>query len=593
MSANADNKDSASPNALERGDAPIATPTSPVADATQQPDSGLRNRKEPLPTSYPPSSPVSPAVRTGTQRTGTTALNSPLDASALTEERKHSKRKLSYWQALLKPKKKVGSTPTWSSSLRAIVFASWLNILLVFIPVSWALHFAIDNDTVIFVTAFLAIIPLASLLGFATEELSLRVGETLGGLLNATLGNAVELIISIIALTKCQLRVVQASLIGSILSNLLLVLGMCFFAGGTKFATQGFLLSAAQLNSSLLTLSVVAVLIPATFHAALTTSGDQTNEGTITTDSEGDRILKMSRGVSIILLFIYGCNLAYQLWSHAHLYESKEAGGVQKSVKYPDSVRLPHWNGSKRSLKGSTEALNGVTAASNVLAGVTASTTGPVDGEAAGRPSMSESHHTGPQHVAVSSDGHLLASIPEPEAEGEDDGEEVEEPQISVIAATVLLIVVTVLVAFTAEFLVDSINGLVDNSPLSQEWVGLILLPIVGNAAEHVTAVTVSVKDKLDLSIGVAVGSSIQISLLVIPFMVVLGWIIGKPLTLLFDPFEAVVLFLTVITVNYVVADGQSNWLEGMILMCLYVVIATALWFYPGNDPASRLLTCS
>ncbi|KAG8909242.1 hypothetical protein FRC01_007059, partial [Tulasnella sp. 417] len=123
--------------------------------------------------------------------------------------------------------------------------------------------------------------------------------------------------------------------------------------------------------------------------------------------------------------------------------------------------------------------------------------------------------------------------------------------------------------------------------------VGLILLPIVGNAAEHLTAVTVSVKDKLDLSIGVAVGSSIQISLLVIPFIVILGWIIGKPLTLLFDPFEAVVLFLTVITVNYVVADGQSNWLEGMILMCLYVVIAVALWFYPGNDPASRLLTCS
>jgi len=174
---------------------------------------------------------------------------------------------------------------------------------------------------------------------------------------------------------------------------------------------------------------------------------------------------------------------------------------------------------------------------------------------------------------------------------GVDDEEEI--PQISMSAAIALLVADTVLVAITAEFLVDSINGVVASTPLSQEWVGLILLPIVGNAAEHVTAVTVSVKDKLDLSIGVAVGSSIQIALLVIPFMVVLSWIIGKPLTLLFDPFEAVVLFLTVITVNYVVADGQSNWLEGMILMCLYAVIAVALWFYPGSDPASTLLQCT
>ncbi|KAG8985665.1 hypothetical protein FRB90_004517 [Tulasnella sp. 427] len=578
MSAAADNN----PNVLERGDAP----TTPVADTQQQPESQVRNRKDGAATTYPPS----PTTRTGTQRTagGTTLLNSPVDGDA---DRKRSKRRLSYWQALLKPKKKVGNTPTMASSLKAIVFASWLNILLVFIPVSWALHFTIHNETVIFVTAFLAIIPLAKLLGFGTEELALRVGETLGGLLNATLGNAVELIISIIALTKCQLRVVQASLVGSILSNLLLVLGMCFFAGGTKFATQGFLVSAAQLNSSLLTLSVVAVLIPATFHAALSNSNEQTNEGNISTNSEGDRILKMSRGVSVILLFIYGCNLTYQLWSHAHLYDSKEPTNAQKSVKYPESVRLPHWHGDKKSTK-SNEALSAVSPISPGPNGT--ARTGTIEGETAGRASMSESHHSG-RH----SNRQLIPEVREPqqeeaeEAEAEEEDEEVEEPQLSVVAAVALLVAVTVLVAFTAEFLVDSINGLVDNSPLSQEWVGLILLPIVGNAAEHVTAVTVSVKDKLDLSIGVAVGSSIQISLLVIPFIVVLAWIIGKPLTLLFDPFEAVVLFLTVITVNYVVADGQSNWLEGMILMCLYVIIAVALWFYPGNDPASQLLTCN
>jgi len=146
-----------------------------------------------------------------------------------------------------------------------------------------------------------------------------------------------------------------------------------------------------------------------------------------------------------------------------------------------------------------------------------------------------------------------------------------------------LLAVITVLVAVTAEWLVDSINGLTASGKIKQEFVGLILLPIVGNAAEHVTAVTVSVKDKLNLSLGVAVGSSIQIALFVIPFIVVLGWILGKPMSLLFDPYESIALFLSVLTVNYVVQDGKSNWLEGMILMCLYVIIALTFWYYPGS----------
>jgi len=117
-------------------------------------------------------------------------------------------------------------------------------------------------------------------------------------------------------------------------------------------------------------------------------------------------------------------------------------------------------------------------------------------------------------------------------------------------------------------------------------------LPIVGNAAEHVTAVTVSVKDKLNLSLGVAVGSSIQIALFVIPFIITIGWIMGRPLTLLFDPYESVSLFLAVLTVNYAVQDGTSNWLEGMILMCLYLILGVTFWFYPGSDPSGVLATC-
>jgi len=153
---------------------------------------------------------------------------------------------------------------------------------------------------------------------------------------------------------------------------------------------------------------------------------------------------------------------------------------------------------------------------------------------------------------------------------------------------------VTVLVAFTAEFLVSSINGVTTQHNISEEWVGLILLPIVGNAAEHVTAVTVSVKDKLDLSIGVAVGSSIQIALFVIPLLIIIAWGMDKPLSLLFNPFESVVLFLSVLIVNYTVQDSRANWLEGWLLMSVYLIIAVSFWFYPANlTPEDQLLACT
>jgi len=402
--------------------------------------------------------------------------------------------------------------------------------LLVCIPVSWALHFALPNSyTLVFVFSFLAIIPLAKLLAFATDELSLRVGETLAGLLNATLGNAVELIVAIIALVKCELRIVQSSLIGSILSNLLLVLGMCFFAGGTRFSEQGFGMSATQLNSSLLTLSVIGILIPATFNVVAVTMNlfpDPTTE-------QAD-ILKVSRGAAIVLLFIYLSYLVFQLFSHKNLYDDTDVNAKPATVHYPKKEKSPQPEPSHSS-------------SSDVEAG-------PVD-----------------------------PTNPPEEAE--------EKPQLSVVVTVILLASVTVLVAVTAEWLVDSINGLASSGSISKEFIGLILLPIVGNAAEHVTAVTVSVKDKLTLSLGVAVGSSIQIGLFVVPFIVILGWILQKPMSLLFDPFESIVLFLSVITVNYVVQDGKSNWLEGMILMCLYVIIAVVFWFYPGTQLPAHL-TC-
>ncbi|KAI0049792.1 calcium/proton exchanger [Auriscalpium vulgare] len=453
-----------------------------------------------------------------------------------------------------KPEHKIGDAPSAWGSFVSIAKSSWLNLLLVFIPLSWAFHWAKMDDTLIFVFSFLAIIPLAKLLAFATDELSMRVGQTLAGLLNATLGNAVELIVAIIALTKCELSVVQSSLIGSVLSNLLLVLGMCFFAGGMRFSEQGFGMSATQLNSSLLFLSVIGLLIPAAFHIAVQPSTDTSDP--FSDPQEGARILKISHGTAIIMLFIYACYLVFQLFSHKNLYEDANA---PKSIPF-------NWNRDTRTFDSPEKAAEPNQAI--VHTGVES---------AAASPAMT-------QRVGTARTGDA--------EQGPVEEEEVEKPSMSVPMTIALLAAVTVLVALTAEFLVDSINGLTEKGGISKEFVGVILLPIVGNAAEHVTAVTVSVKDKLTLSLGVAVGSSIQIALFVIPFIVTLGWMLDKPLTMLFDPLQSVVLFLAVLAVNYATADGRSNWLEGMILMCLYLILALVFWFYPGVNPSDTLLQC-
>ncbi|KAJ7135717.1 Sodium/calcium exchanger protein-domain-containing protein [Mycena epipterygia] len=432
-----------------------------------------------------------------------------------------------FFRSLLKPADELGPIPGVKDSLRAIAFSSFLNFFLLCIPACWALHWAAPNqNAAIFFTGFVAIIPLAKLLAFATDELSLRVGQALAGLINATLGNVVELIVAVIALRQCELSIVQSSLIGSILSNLVLVLGMCFFCGGVKFSEQGFAAGAAQLNSSLLTLSVVAVLLPAAYQMTQKTDGSAGAAAAMQA-----QILKFSHGIAIILLFIYVCYLRFQLVSHTEMYQD-DSDDIAKSTLYKRRTPIEEDKAELDTLPQTAE----------------------------------------PQ------------SIEEPENES---------PQMNGWVCLGLLIVVTVLVAVTAEFLVGSINGLTASGVITKEFVGIILLPIVGNAAEHVSAVTVSVKDKLTLSMSVAVGSSIQIALFVIPFTVVVAWGMGKPMTLLFDPYEAVCLFLAVLTVNYVVQDGKSNWLEGMILMCLYVILATLFFFYPGIPIAEHFAACT
>ncbi|KAI9678860.1 MAG: hypothetical protein M1817_005920 [Caeruleum heppii] len=366
------------------------------------------------------------------------------------------------------------------------LFSNYVNVLLVFVPlgiIAGATHW---NPTTVFILNFLAIIPLAALLSFATEELSAKLGQTIGGLMNATFGNAVELIVSIVALKNGEIRIVQSSMLGSILSNILLVLGCCFLAGGYGRQEQKFNMTVASTMSSLMSVASASLIIPATLYAALSRSK---------TVSSDDEILLLSHGTSIILLVIYVMYLYFQLKSHASLFDgtSEDSG----------------------------------------------------DGE---------------------------------------EGQKEEEPHVlTPVAAGIALVVITIMVAVCAEYLVDSIDDIVKTAHISKTFIGLILLPIVGNAAEHVTAVVVATKDKMDLAIGVAIGSSMQIALLVTPFLVILGWIIGQPMTLHFETFETVVFFLSTTVVSYLIQDGSSNYLEGAMLLGTYVIIALAFYVYPDD----------
>ena len=282
--------------------------------------------------------------------------------------------------------------------------------------------------------------------------------------------------ISIVALKENEIRIVQSSMLGSILSNILLVLGCCFLVGGYGRLEQKFNVTAASTMSSLMSVAAASLIIPATLYAALRKSNTSSPH-----DTE-DQILVLSHGTAIILLVLYVMYLYFQLRSHAKFFDEPEAG----------------------------------------------------------------------------------------HGEGEGD-EEKEEVILGPVAAGIALVVITVGVAVCAEFLVGSIEDVVKKFNISKTFIGLILLPIVGNAAEHVTAIVVAHKDKMDLAIGVAIGSSMQIALLVTPFLVILGWIMGRAMTLHFETFETVVLFVTVIVVNTLIADGKSNYLEGAMLVGTYV----------------------
>ncbi|KAJ4725420.1 Vacuolar cation/proton exchanger [Melia azedarach] len=364
-------------------------------------------------------------------------------------------------------------------------------------PLAIMVHKLTGHKGWVFFLSLLGITPLAERLGYATEQLAFYTGATVGGLLNATFGNATELIISIYALKSGMMRVVQLSLLGSILSNMLLVLGCAFFCGGLVFCKkeQVFNKASAVVNSGLLLMAVMGLLFPAVLHY------------THTEVHAGKSELALSRFSSCIMLVAYAAYLFFQLKSQKETYV----------------------------------------------------------------PLSEEENQTG------DGDGH---------DDDDDDDVDDEAPEISKWESVIWLSIMTAWISILSEYVVDAIEGASISWGIPISFISVILLPIVGNAAEHASAIMFAMKDKLDISLGVAIGSSTQISMFGIPFCVVIGWIMGRPMDLNFQLFETATLFITVIVVAFFLQEGTSNYFKGLMLILCYLIVAAS--FFVHEDPNSE-----
>ncbi len=355
-----------------------------------------------------------------------------------------------------------------------------LNWLLIFVPVAIGLEFlSPESHTLIFIVSSLAIVPLAGWLGKATEQLAHHTGEGLGGLLNATFGNAAELIIAIAAMQKGLYSVVKASLTGSIIGNILLVLGAAVLAGGLRFKRQRFNATAARSQSTLLTLAAIALIMPAAFHYLGGPGGRE---------AEHD----LSLEIAIVLLISYALHLLFSLKTHKQLF----AGEAGENEHGPAP-----WT---------------ITRSLLVLAGATA------------------------------------------------------------------------LIAWISEILVGSVEPAAEAFGMTRVFVGVIVVAIVGNAAEHSTAVMMALKNRMELAMGIAIGSSLQIALFVAPVLVLLSHFAGpRPLDLVFTPAEVLAVFVAVLITGQVASDGESNWLEGVQLLAVYAILAMVFYFLPEAADAT------
>jgi Ca2+:H+ antiporter len=335
------------------------------------------------------------------------------------------------------------------------------------------------HETALFICSCLAVIPLAGWMGKATEELADHLGHGIGGLLNATFGNAAELIIALMALSKGLTGVVKASITGSIIGNVLLVMGVSILAGGMKFREQHFNRTAARTSTTTLTLAAVALAIPTVFHV---TAGGHANGWTQATAQ------KLSLAIAVVLFLTYACMLGFELVTHKQLYTG-DVQGDEKSGK-----KVGGW---------------------------------------------------------------------------------------SVLKSIIVLVVATALVALMSEFLVGAVEAARASLGLTEVFVGVIVIAIIGNAAEHSTAVLMAMKNKMGLSLGIAVGSSLQIALFVAPVLVFCSYFFGRPMDLEFSLPEVFAVIAAVYLIFQINGDGETNWLEGVQLLSVYLILGILFYYLP------------
>ena len=359
--------------------------------------------------------------------------------------------------------------------IRAI-FSSPINVLLVAAPVSWFLGVTSPESPWVFLTAAVALIPLAGLIGLGTEQLARRSGPGWGGFLNATFGNAAELIIAVVALRSGHVELVKASITGSIVGNLLLVLGLSFFVGGLGRRSQRFHRTAATNTAAMLFLGVGALVMPAVFELSVYGS----------LDTESPALNRLSFWSAIVLIVAYAGSLIYAFTSQRDLFRSTD--------------------------------------------------------------------------------------------EGEHD-----EPVLPTAVAVAVLAAGTLLTTVQAELLVGAMEPALARFAFTELFVGVIVIALIGNAAEHYSAVTAARRDEMTLAVEISIGSSAQIALLVAPALVLYSFAIGRPMSLLFNGFEITAIALSVLATSIVVTDGESNWVEGLQLLSVYLILALAFYFVPAS----------
>ncbi|TGO57178.1 hypothetical protein BCON_0068g00080 [Botryotinia convoluta] len=379
-----------------------------------------------------------------------------------------------------------------------IFCSSWLSLLLPFVPAGFASNYTNLPPVVNFILNFIAIFPSASIVDMAMDEVMLRFGNTVGALIYMTFGNIVQLVTSILLLKTRQVEILKTSLVGGILGGILLIMGASYFAGGIDRLEQSFNVSSASYVANFLTLSVASLIIPTASH--------------VFANSTPENIAAQSRGTSIVLLFVYGIYLFFQLKTHSYVF-NPEASLYIKSTP-------------KLTVKGAAE-------------------------------------------------GTITRSEPSPPSVIYSTGEDI-EPHLSMPVGVITLIIGTVVLAFNTTFAVDSIDGLTAHHA-SPSFVGLILLPFLNNDLMPITCARM---DKLDLSIMASAGKSLQTSLLITPLIVIIAWIWGiDDMGLLFDGFQVASLFMAVLLFNSLIAGGKSNYLQGVLLLSIYVMIAIAAWY--------------